>query len=69
MISNTSSSNTSSNSGGRQTAATLFTSGIIKEDEEGLDDVIVGFQFLTKASSRPNGIAFKTGEGPNIPKT
>ena len=54
------------NSGGRQAAATLVTSGIIEEDEEeDLDDVIVGFQFLTKGS----GTTLKMGQGPSILKT
>ena len=54
------------NNGGRQAAATLVTSGIIQGDtEEDLDDVIVGFQFLTKGS----GTTLKMGQGPSIPKT
>ena len=65
--SNDDTSNTSNqSSGNRQAAATLVTSGTIEEDdEEGLDDIIVGFQFFTKG----DGITLKTGEGPNIPKT
>ena len=55
-----------SSSGGCQAAATLLTTGIIEEDEEeGLDDAIVGFQFLTTGT----GVSLKTGKGPNIPKT
>ena len=61
----TSNSNNSSGSW-RQTAATLLTPSIIEEDkEEGLDDDVVGFQFLTKGS----GTALKSGKGPNILKT
>lgn len=37
----------------------------MEANEEGLDDMIIGFQFLTHGSS----ISLKTGDGPNIPKT
>ena len=58
---------TNSSYSGHQAAATLLTSGIIEEEEEkeGLDDIIVGFQFLSKGAN----VTLKTGKGPNIPKS